>query len=102
MINEIGKKEFFQTQHENSFHYTAPRLFNKLPRNLRDDMSSDLLQWKEKLDKFLSKIPDTPQVSNLTPGLCEYYQSKPTNSIFYWTPFLGLNTKRKAADINIG
>ena len=93
-IMEIGKKQNFQSLRENSFHYTAPRLFNRLPRTLRDDRVSTLDEWKIKLDKILTKVPDEPLVADLTPGLCEYFQSKPTNSLFHWMAHLELNARR--------
>ena len=93
IITEISTQEYFQSQRENSFHFTAPRLFNRLPRSLRDDRASTLDKWKMKLDKLLSKIPDEPIVPDLTPGLCDY-SSKPTNSLYFWLPHLELNTRR--------
>ena len=41
-ISEISTHKYFQTQRENSFHYAAPRLFNRLPRSLRDDRTSTI------------------------------------------------------------
>ena len=94
LIKEISTKQYFTTLRENSFHYSAPRLFNKLPRVLRDDKISTLDEWKFKLDNIISKIPDQPAVTDLVPGLCEYISTKPTNSIFYWMQHLELNTRR--------
>ena len=94
IVAEVGTQKYFQTQRENSFHYTAPRLFNKLPRSLRDDRISTLNEWKMKLDKILAKIPDEPVVSDLTPGLCEHLNSKPTNSLYYWLTHLDFNARR--------
>ena len=93
-ITEINTYKYFQTQRENSFHYAAPRLFNRLPRVLRDDRQSTIEEWKIKLDKILSIIPDEPAVSDLTPGLCDQNTSKPTNSLYFWLSHLDLNTRR--------
>ena len=93
-ISEISTHKYFQTQRENSFHYAAPRLFNRLPRSLRDDRTSTIDEWKMKLDDILSKIPDEPAVSDLTPGLCDHNTSKPTNSLYFWLTHLDLNTRR--------
>ena len=82
-ISEISTHKYFQTQRENSFHYAAPRLFNRLPRSLRDDRTSTIDEWKLKLDKILSKIPDEPAVSDLTPGLCDHNTSKPTQFFIF-------------------
>ena len=94
IVEEIGTQEYFQIQRENSFHYAAPRLFNRLPRSLRDDRISTLDEWKIKLDKILAKIPDEPIVTGLTPGLCDHLNSKPTNSLYYWLTHLDLNSRR--------
>ena len=56
IITEIEKKKYFQSQRENSFHYAAPRLFNRLPRTLRDDRNSTIDEWKDKLYKILTNI----------------------------------------------
>ena len=93
IVAEVGTQEYFQIQRENSFHYAAPRLFNRLPRSLRDDRNSTLDEWKIKLDKILAKIPDEPIVSDLTHGLCDHLNSKPTNSLYYWLTHLGFNAR---------
>ena len=36
---------------------------------------------KEKLDKFLSNIPDETNVEGLTPATCDLYSAAPSNSI---------------------
>ena len=55
IIDEIATGKYFINIRENSFHYVAPRLFNKLPRTLRDNCtaSTTLLEWKMEPDKFL-------------------------------------------------
>ena len=70
ILNEIPTKSYFKTHRMNSFHYVAPRLFNKLPRILRDNRSATLTEWKGLLDEFLSSVPDLPVVPDLVPGLC--------------------------------
>ena len=94
LCGSSGERANFQTQRENSFHYAAPRLFNRLPQNLRDDRNSTLDEWKIKLDKILTKVPDEPIATDLTPGLCKYFHSKPTNSLFHWMAHLDLNSRR--------
>ena len=70
----------------NSFQYQGPRLFNIIPRNLRDDLNSSMESWKKKLDHFLEFIPDLPVTSEADSGLCNPHNSQPTNSIAIWTP----------------
>ena len=51
-----------KTLKENSFSIRGPKLFNTLPRNIRDSEELSLEQFKSKLDKFLQTIPDQPKL----------------------------------------
>ena len=64
---------YVQTLIENSFAVRGPRLFNAIPRELRDFRGS-LLTFKRKLDKFLVGLPDKP-------SLPQYYQSAAGNGL---------------------
>ena len=44
--------------------------------------------WKRKLDKFLEFVPDLPVTSEADSGLCNPFNSQPTNSISVWTPHI--------------
>ena len=79
---------------EQSFHNTGPRLFNVLPRHLRDDRTSTPAVWKGKLDEFLGDIPDLPVTSEAVPGLCDPYTAAASNSLLHWIPHLYLNDRR--------
>ena len=51
-----------------SFNFVGPKLFNVLPKDLREfssDGSNIVLAFKNKLDQFLSTIPDQPTVQGL-------------------------------------
>ena len=89
----IGVKQYCKTQREQTFQYIGPRLFNILPRKLRDDTKSTFDEWKIALDKHLALIPDQPLTTEAIPGLCTY-ESIPTNSLIYWTPHLRLDDRR--------
>ena len=102
MVDKIPMCKYLKTVRENSFHFVAPRLFNKLPRKLRDDHKSTLLEWKIQLDKFLNTIPDQPSVSDLTPGLCNPINAKPSNSLYHWIPYLGVTNRRNNTYTNFG
>ena len=52
LFKEIPLKKYCMFERKNSFHYTAPKLINKLLRKLRDDRNTALLEGKVKLDKF--------------------------------------------------
>ena len=49
-------KKYFKSSRESSFQYVAPRLYNILPRELRDDRESSMEVWKVKLDELLDKF----------------------------------------------
>ena len=42
------------------------QLFNKLPRSIRNARNCTVLEFKTKLDKYLSRIPDEPQLPGYT------------------------------------
>ena len=71
-----------RTLREKSLLVEGPRLFNCLPRQLRDHTGT-YKGFKAVLDKFLSIIPDEPSVGDLLAGsinqLC-----LPSNSIRDW------------------
>ena len=63
-----------RTLRENSFSCVGPRLFNLLPKSLKNIASLPL--FKKQLDVFLQNIPDTPP----TPG----YIASNNNSLVDW------------------
>ena len=62
-----------RTMIDRSFPIRGPKLFNSLPKRLRN-FEGSVDTFKRHLDKFLSEIPDQPCI----PG---YQQAAPTNSI---------------------
>ena len=62
-----------KSQVEASFPIIGPKLFNCLPKNIRNNDSS-VDAFKARLDKFLKLLPDQPYM----PG---YQQPAPNNSI---------------------
>ena len=62
-----------QSMRERCFALRAPRLFNCLPRQLRNDNGS-LPNFKLKLDKYLQTVPDKPILPH-------YYQEAQDNSL---------------------
>ena len=62
-----------RSQIEASFPIIGPKLFNSLPKNIRNNDSS-VDAFKARLDKFLKLVPDQPYM----PG---YQQPAPNNSI---------------------
>ena len=48
----------------NSFRWRAIRLFNSLPKSIRDITNCSVCSFKQRLDRYLNSIPDLP----CTPG----------------------------------
>ena len=49
-----------------SLRWRGPRLFNSLPKNLRDRTGCTKEIFKKALDRYLLQIPDEPQVRGYT------------------------------------
>ena len=79
-----------------SFFYKAPQLFNLLPPTLRQmeeivaPGQQHVASFKEKLDKFLEKIPDQPGVEELNGG-----RVAATNSLICQIPIFKRNNRRE-------
>ena len=71
-----------QTLRESSFQVSGPALFNKIPRKIRDMKRCSIEDFKEKLDQFLSTVPDEPRCPGLTPSAVTP-GGAPTNSLLY-------------------
>ena len=63
----------------NTLAFRGPRLFNSLPMEVRNMSGCSVDQFKSKLDRHLTSIPDEP----LIPGLTQLRQVE-TNSIVDW------------------
>ena len=59
----------------------GPKLFNSLPKYLREIRKQSKLDFKEELDQFLAKLPDHPHIGDLTPNICNQFSAKPSNSL---------------------
>ena len=71
-----------QTLRENSFQVHAPKLFNSLPKSLRNKTKCSIDEFKADLDNILEAVPDEPKVSgNYTPGACDVFSAQASNSI---------------------
>ena len=66
---------------EQSFQVSGPKLFNCLPKYLRNRSKVTKEEFKEELDKFLGEIPDQPKIGDLVPSVCDQITAKPSNSL---------------------
>ena len=73
-----GQSERVKTLRHNFFSHSGPRLFNLIPGQIKS--AQTLQTFKNKLDKFLRKIPDFPP----TPG----YKRANTNSLVDWVSYI--------------
>ena len=72
-----------QTLRTQSFQISGPRIFNSMPKNIRNMKDCSLEDFKYKLDIFLSKVPDEPKSQSLTPGATNLQTGRQTNSLIY-------------------
>ena len=70
-----------QKLRKQSFQMSGPKLWNSLPKNLRNLKNCGLEQFKELLDCFLAKVPDEPKAEGLTPGATDVITGRPTNTL---------------------
>ena len=73
-------KMSIRTMKENSFQTNGPKLFNSLPKYVRNMKKFSEEEFKEQLDKYLQKLPDQPKIDGLIPW-GQDQDGKPSNSI---------------------
>ena len=79
-----GGRRAAQTLREQSFTINGARLFNCLPKHLRD-LTKDQDQFKAALDQHLMGIPDQPRMAGLVPGAMDQVSGKQSNSLLAWS-----------------
>ena len=72
-----------QTLRSQSFQVSGPRLFNSMPKNIRNMKKCSLEDFKMTLDTFLRNIPDEPKTESLIPRATNQLSGKQTNSLIY-------------------
>ena len=81
IIPQVKGKARIQSLRNQSFQVNGPRLFNSLPKKLRDIRKVSVDDFKEQLDNYLADLPDHPKVGDLIPHVCNQITAKPSNSI---------------------
>ena len=66
---------------EYSFQVHGPRLFNSLPRSIRELTRMNIEDFKSKLDKHLTSLPDEPKGPSYIPSTYSQVTGLPSNSI---------------------
>ena len=78
-----GGRKLIQTLREHSFQINGPRLFNCLPKKLRN-MKCNQDEFKVELDNYLCNIPDEPRIGSLVPTAVCRVTAKQSNSLLAW------------------
>ena len=81
-LNRNGRAAI-QTLREHSFQTNGPRLFNSLPKRLRN-IRKHQDEFKEELDKYVCTIPDEPRIASLVPTAVCRVTAKQSNSLLAW------------------
>ena len=69
---------------EASLAYQGAKLFNALPKDVRELKNVPLAKFKSALDAFLSKVPDEPQIAGYTAG-----RRTSSNCVYHLAEFSG-------------
>ena len=72
-----------QKLREQSFQMAGPKLWNCLPKSVRNLKTTSLDEFKQLLDDFLCKVPDEPKSETLSPGATNTLTGRPSNSIIF-------------------
>ena len=92
--------QFAKKMRENSSILSAGKLFNSLPRELRDDSVSKFPVWKAKRDILLDETPDYPRSDEMiSPHIC-YITNKNTNSLYTIFRDMNIDARKFNIDIN--
>ena len=70
-----------QTLRERSFQVNGARIYNSLPKSIRNLRRLSVVDFKSKLDEYLQTLPDEPKLPNYTPVVCNQITASPSNSI---------------------
>ena len=82
-VPTIAKKSSarVETLREQSLQVHGAKLFNCIPQTIRNMTKCDVDTFKQKLDLFLSKIPDQPLFREAIPTTTDQHTLKPSNSL---------------------
>ena len=82
-ILKLKGKASVKSLREQSFQVAGPRLFNCVPKDIRNMSNCGLEDFKLKLDQFLTKVPDEPKGEGLIPGATNPFTGRQTNSLIH-------------------
>ena len=82
-IPHLKGRASVQTKRSQSFQVSGPRLFNAMPKEIRNSKNCSLEDFKILLDTYLEKVPDEPKTQSLIPCATNLLSGRQTNSIIY-------------------
>ena len=85
-----------QTMRNASFGVRGPRLFNILPVNIRNISRCSVDSFKHSLDKYLSTVPDEPQIRGYTS-----MRRAETNSLLHMVQFAASQQIQLEGQVNL-
>ena len=80
-IPKIKGRGRYQTLREGSFQVHGAKVFNSLPKSVRNMKKVSVEDFKSSLDNFLQSIPDEPKLPGYIPTTCNQVTSSPSKSI---------------------
>ena len=80
-IPQMKGKGRFNTIREGSFQVHGAKIFNSLPKAIRNLSKISVEEFKLSLDKFLQTLPDEPKLPGYIPSGCSQVTASPSNSI---------------------
>ena len=90
----IRGKSPVQAIREKSFQVHGAKLFNAIPKSIRNLRKISIEDFKFKLDKFLEGIPDEPKLPGYVPRSCNQISAVPSNSIIDQSRTASLDSRR--------
>ena len=79
LIPKLKGSAKVQKLRQQSFKMSGPRLWNCLPKSVRNLKTNNLDEFKQTLDEYLSKVPDEPKCDGLSPGATNAQSGRPSN-----------------------
>ena len=76
-------RQSVQTLRESSFQVNGARIFNCLPKKIRE-IRKYQDDFKEALDMYLSSIPDQPRIGSMVPTATDRLSGQQSNSLLAW------------------
>ena len=76
-------RQAIQTLREQTLQIEGARLFNCLPKKIREIHSME--DFKDQLDQWLATVPDQPRMGGLTPTAVCSVTGRQSNSLLAWT-----------------